>query len=297
MSELSRRGFLAASAGVAAGALAGGVTPGVARAAASRGDVAPGTLHIGMVTYNLGRHWDIDTIIKNCSETKFEGVELRSTHAHGVESNLPRAKRLEVRKKFEDSPVRLLGLGTAFEFDSPDPAVVRKNIEGAKEYVVLCHDVGGFEIKVRPNHLHPNIPEEKTLGQIGKSLRELGEFAQGYGIKICLEIHGRGTNHVPRIRKILDYANHPNVWVTWNSNQSDLEDGGLESNFNLVKDRIGMVHMRDLYLEEYPWRKLLGLLRNSGYNGYCLAEIPESTDPIRVMKYYRALFLAYQDLL
>ncbi len=297
MSDLSRRGFLSVSAGTAAAALVGAALPEVARSGQKQDTTKLGTLHVGMVTYNLGRHWDIDTIIKNCTEAKFEGVELRSTHAHGVESNLPKPKRLEVRKKFEDSPVRLLGLGTAFEFDSPDPAIVRKNIEGAKEYVILCKDVGGFEIKVRPNHLHKDVPEEKTLEQIGKSLRELGEFAQDYGVKICLEIHGRGTNHVPKIRKILDYANHPNVWVTWNSNQSDLEDGGLESNFNLVKDRIGMVHMRDLYLEEYPWRKLLNLLRTSGYNGYCLAEIPESTDPVRVMKYYRALFLAYQDLL
>ena len=31
--------------------------------------------------------------------------------------------------------------------------------------------------------------------------------------------------------------------------------------------------------------------------GFCLAEIPPSSDPLRVMKYYRALWLAYQGLL
>ena len=87
------------------------------------------------------------------------------------------------------------------------------------------------------------------------------------------------------------------VFICWNSNQNDLLDGGLETNFNLVKDKIHFVHMRDLFLEEYPFRALFTLLRGNGYNGYCCAEIPESSDPVRVMKYYRALFLAYQDII
>ena len=55
--------------------------------------------------------------------------------------------------------------------------------------------------------------------------------------------------------------------------------------------------MRDLYLEEYPWRKLLTRLNESGFRGFCLAEIAGSADPLRVMRYYRALWLACQGLL
>ena len=102
---------------------------------------------------------------------------------------------------------------------------------------------------------------------------------------------------LPNIKRILDAANHWNVGVCWNSNQSDLEGDGFDHNFNLVKDRIFTVHMRDLYLDEYPFRKLLGRLNEIGFGGYCLAEIPGSADPVRVMKYFRGLFLAYQNLL
>ena len=41
----------------------------------------------------------------------YEGVELRTTHAHKVEVNLTKAERDEVRKRFEDSPVELAGHG------------------------------------------------------------------------------------------------------------------------------------------------------------------------------------------
>jgi hypothetical protein len=54
--------------------------------------------------------------------------------------------------------------------------------------------------------------------------------------------------------------------------------------------------MRDLFLEEYPWRKLVSSLAAMNFPGYCYAEIPESSDPIRVLKYFRGMFVAYQEL-
>ena len=102
---------------------------------------------------------------------------------------------------------------------------------------------------------------------------------------------------MPRIRKIFDFGgNHPAVKACWNSNQTDLLDGGFEANFKLLKDQIGQVHMRDLYLEEYPFRALIGHLAAMKFQGYCFAEIPESTDGVRVLQYFRGLFRAYQGL-
>ena len=133
--------------------------------------------------------------------------------------------------------------------------------------------------------------------QIGKALAECGAFAQEHGIKIQLEVHGAETQRVPRIRKIFDYGgNHPAVRACWNSNQTDLLDGGFEANFQLLKNQIGQVHMRDLMLDEYPWKKLIGGLAQMNFQGYCFAEIPESTDPIRVLQYFRGMFRAYQNL-
>jgi len=254
-------------------------------------------MRLGTVTYNLAKDWDIATIIKNCEAAKFQGVELRTTHAHGVEVSLTKAQRADVRKRFADSKVELMGLGSAFDYHTPDQAKLRKDIEATKEYMVLAHDVGAPGVKVRPNGLPKEVPVEKTLEQIGRSLRELGEFGQGYGVEIRLEVHGSGTSLLPHIKKILDAASQKNVGITWNSNATDLDGKGFDYNFNLVKDKILCVHMRDLYIEDYPFRRLLKRLNEIGFGGYCLAEVPESTDPIRVMRYLRGLWLAYQDLL
>ena len=254
-------------------------------------------MRLGTVTYNIAMDWDVPTIIKNCTEAKFEGVELRTTHKHGVEVALSKAERAEIKKRFADSPVALASMGSAFDYHTADQAKLKKDIEATKEYIVLAQDVGSTGVKVRPNGIAKELGVEKTLEQIGRSLRELGEFAAGHGQQIRLEIHGNPTSQVPYCKTIMDVANHPNVGVCWNSNQTDLAGDGFEHNFALVKNKIFIVHLRDLYLEDYPFRKLLTSLNEINFTGFCFAEIPESKDPVRVMKYFRSLWLAYQGLL
>jgi sugar phosphate isomerase/epimerase len=254
-------------------------------------------LKLGTVTYNIAKDWDVPTIIRNLTEIGMDAVELRTTHKHGVEITLSPAARAEVRKRFEDSPVKIGGLGTTCEYHSPDAAVVRKNIEETKEWVGLAKDIGSPNVKVRPNGMPKDVPEEKTLEQIGKALAECGKTAEDHGVKIQLEVHGAETQRLPRVRKILDYGgNHPGVQVCWNSNPADLLDGGFDANFELVRHQIGQVHMRDLFVEEYPSQKLIRALVDMNFQGYCFAEIPESADPVRVLKYFRGLFRAYQNL-
>ena len=289
---MKRREFLSTVATLPAlGFVAGAQTQTKVAPAARKG------LKLGTVTYNIAKDWDLPTLIKNLTDVGLDGVELRTTHKHGVEISLAPAARAEVRKRFDDSPVKIGGLGTTCEYHSPDPAVVKKNIDETKEWVKLAKDIGSPSVKVRPNGLPKEVPEEKTLEQIGKSLRECGVFAEENGVKIQLEVHGSETSRVPRIRKILDYGgNHPGVKICWNSNQTDLLDGGFEENFKLLKNQIGQIHMRDLYLEEYPFRALITNLVAMNFQGYCFAEIPESTDGVRVLHYFKGLFRAYQGL-
>lgn len=248
---------------------------------------------LGTVTYNIAKDWDLDTILKRLETLKFAGVELRTSHKHGVEVDLSADQRRDVRKKFDDSPVDLAGLGSAFEFHSADPAEVRKNIDGTKEYVRLAHDVGAPGVKVRPNGIPKGEDPEVTYRRIGKALHEVGEYAEGFGVEIRVEVHGAVTSLVPNIAKIFQHADHPNVYVCWNSNPSDVKDGSVRGNFDLVSKKIREVHLRDLTDEAYPWAELFGLLQGIGYDGYTLAEIPESTDPMRVLTYFRSLWKAY----
>ncbi|MFO1022327.1 MAG: TIM barrel protein [Planctomycetales bacterium] len=250
-------------------------------------------LHLGMVTYMWGADWDLPTIIKNCTQTGFEAVELRTTHKHGVEPSLTKEQRADVRKCFADSPVKCIGLGSACDFHSADHGVVQQNIDLTKKFVELSADVGGTGVKVRPNGFVKGVEQKQTIEQIGKSLRECAEFAKGYGQEIRLEVHGKATSDPAVIRQIMDVADHPQAVVCWNSNSGETIGGSIAHNFNLLKHKLGMTtHINTLWNPDYPYRELFKLLQAQNYPGYCLSESPATTDPIQVMKYYKALFTA-----
>jgi len=280
----TRRDFLKGGiAAAAAGAFAGGSPAAPLPAEEPR-------MKLGLVTYNMAKDWDIPTIIRKCRTTGFEGVELRTTHAHGVEPSIGADRRREVRAMFQDSGLTLWGLGTVCEFHSPDQSVVRQNVETCKSFVLLAKDVGAKGVKVRPNALPQDVPAEKTLEQIGKALSECGRFAADHGVEIWLEVHGSGTSHPPNIRKIMDYCGHPQVGVCWNSNLTDLKDGSVKEYFELLRKDIRSCHINELCDKRYPWRELFLLLKQAGYNRFTLAEIPGSPDDERLMRYYRALW-------
>lgn len=251
-------------------------------------------IQFGLVTYMWAADWDLPTLIKNCETAKILGVELRIDHAHKVSPALTPAERAEVRKQFEDSPVALLGMGTNFEFHSPKEEEVKKNIEGARQYIKLSHDLGASGVKVKPNGLPKDVPVEKTLAQIGKALAELGDYALGFGQEIRLEVHGKDSSELPHIKTIMDAADRDNVRVCWNSNDSDLNGAGLEANFAMVKERLGhTVHIRGVNQSNYPLDKLALLLVEADYEGHVCLEAHKLPDGDRVeaLAQQRELFM------
>ena len=255
----------------------------------------PSPLKIGVMTYTIAKDWDIETIIKNLTEARYQTVELRTTHAHKVEVDLSSSQRNDVRKRFKDSPLEVISLASGFQYHSPDPSELKKNIGGTKEYIKLARDVGAVGIRVFGNALPTEVSEEKTEQQIGKALADVGEFGYNNGVEVRICVHGTKTNRPSVIRKIIDFSQSPHVYVNWNCNSEDTQENGFEANFNLLKDRIKGVHMHELWMDDYPYRQLFKLLADTSYKGYCNAEIDGNQDPVRLLKYYRALFLAYQD--
>ena len=231
------------------------------------------TPKFGLVTYLWGQDMDLPTVIDACTKSGLGGLELRTEHKHGVEPSLTKAQRQEVRRRFADSPVTLVGYGSNAQFHENDPARLKANIELAKKYIQLMHDCGGSGVKVKPNSFVKDVPREKTIEQIGRALNEIAAYGQEYGQQIRVEVHGPGTSELPVMKAIFDVADHPNAAVCWNSNAEDLKGEGLEHNFHLVAQRFGKTaHVRELTGTDYPWAQRFGLFRSIRYDGWVLLE-------------------------
>lgn len=286
--RLTRRRFLQGSA--ALGALAAGAGARPAEAVAEEAAPARPRIRLGLVTYMVGAKMDLPTLIDACEKSGMEGVELRTTHAHGVEPTMDAAARAAVKERFAKTSVRLYALGSACEFHSPDPAVVRKNIEATRGFVQLAADLGAWGVKVRPNGLPKEVPEDPTLRQIGAACRECGEFAREKGVVLFVECHGAGTARPDRMARIMQYCDHPSVGLGWNCNDGETQDGSLRAYFDLCKPWIRHVHIQDLSEKRYPWQELFDLLKAMRYDGFTMIETTARGDPIEFLRDQRRLW-------
>jgi sugar phosphate isomerase/epimerase len=296
VSAVTRRRFLQ-TAGALAAASGGLPAAGAAPAAA---DGKPLKFRLGIVTYQIAQAWDVPTIIRVCKDVGLSPVELRTTHKHGVEPSLSKDARQKVRQQFADGGVEIWGCGSTCEFQSPDPEVVRKNIEKCKEFVQLAADIGGRGVKVRPNGMPKGASDEKKreiLEQIGKALIPCGKAAADAGVEIWVEVHGPETAKPPHIKTIMEACGHPSVGITWNSNPTDVKDGSVAEYFHLLRPWLRSCHINELYkdpLGVYPYRELFRLMRETGYDRVTLCEVskdqPTPDAGAELLRYYKGMW-------
>jgi sugar phosphate isomerase/epimerase len=269
MKNISRRSFLHHSSLVACGAAVGSSQLAPFADAAAKAT----RMQFGLVTYLWGKDMDLPTLIEACEKSGLGGVETRTQHKHGVEPSLSKAERGEVKKRFADSSVTLVGYGSNAQYHEADPAKLAANIELTKSYIHLMHDCGATGVKVKPNGFPKDVSREKTIEQIGKSLNKVAAYGAEYGQEIRVEVHGRGTQELPVMKAIFDVADHKNATICWNSNDVDLQGEGLDHNFDLVKDRFGAtVHVRELNEGKYPYAYLFKRFKQMKYRGWVLLE-------------------------
>jgi hypothetical protein len=285
---VSRRSVLAGSLKITLGALASATASGCrTQPGVSSGPDAAGARHadttarhqpqlrFGFTTYQWGKDWDLPALLANLQKARVFGAELRTSqsYAHGVELELNADQRREVRKRFADSPVTLVGIASGEQFDWPDAVKLKAAIENAKGYVKLSHDVGATGVRVFPNQFHPGVPREKTIEQIARALDQVGSCAADYGQEIRLEAHGE-AGELPTIRAIMDQVSAPAVRIKLNSDERDAAD--FERRFNLLKDRLGhTLHIHNLTDSRFPYQLQTNLLVRLGWDGWALLEVSD----------------------
>ncbi len=292
MADPSRRSFLAAAA---ATPIVAGLTPHRTQAYGSQIDAKP-KFQCGLVTYNAAKDWDLKQILDNCKKAGMGGVEPRTTHKHGVEPSLDADGRKRVKGMFADSGIVFFSCGSTCEYQSENPAEVKKNIEETKQFLSLVKDLGGRGVKVRPNGIGKGHTVEQACHQIGKALTECGKAAEDLGLEIFVEVHG-GTTQIPKnMKAIMDACGHKSVGVCWNSNPTDIVKGSIAEAFDLLAPYIKSCHINELYKDstgKYPYRELFKKLTGIGFDRYTFCEVGTSYDPkvgADFLAHYKALW-------
>jgi sugar phosphate isomerase/epimerase len=251
---------------------------------------------LGLLTYDIAKDWDLQTLLDRAREIGFEGIEFRVdlNQSHGVELDRTKKERKRIREMFRAAGIAICGLGSGCMYDSPNPTVLKENIERTKGLLALTADVGAPGLKVFGNTFHERegIPREQTLRQVVEAVRECGLFAKDLGVDLRFEMHG-DFNHWEYAVRVVEEAGNGNVNLIYNSDPRDVVNGSVAETIGHVIKHVKHIHMHELVDPQYPSREMLRIFKGARYEGYCVAEVQESPDSLRVLRYYKTLWEAY----
>lgn len=259
-------------------------------------------------------NWDVDTILKTAVNADYQGVEFRGLLSdldltQSLAFNTP-ARATEMRERFAGQGIRICNLGSSAQLHHADLAKRARNLDEARRYIDLAHQLNCPFVRVFPDQLPPDQNREQTLRLISDGLLELGNYAGSRSVTVLLESHGELTRS-DLLTQIMQAADHPNVGLIWDivNMWTDAKESPGEV-YRILKKYIRHVHVKDLRLVgkthqyvpvgqgEAPLGAAINALRAGGYDGYYSFEWekrwhPDIAEPEQVLPYYPAAMKAY----
>lgn len=258
--------------------------------------------------------WDLATILKVAAKSGYQAVEFRGLLG---ELDLPKSVAFdtpghirETRTQFADLGVGICNLGSSAQLHHADAMKRLKNLDDARRFIDLAHQLNCPFVRVFPDQLPPNQNRDETLRLIGEGLLELGTYAKGSGVTVLLESHGELTRS-DLLVSIMQAATHPNVGLIW-----DIVNMWTDAHetpalvYKKLKPFIRHVHMKDVRIiagkhqyvllgeGEAPLREAVNTLKSGGYAGYYSFEWeklwhPEIAEPDQAIPHYPIAMTAY----
>ena len=134
------------------------------------------------------------------------------------------ARRLtDVRKDLAARDLVITDLGASARLHERDPRVREQQLDEARRFIDLAHNLGVPWIRVFPNEYLKDEPHDVTLARIGDTLAELGWFAKGSGVGVLVESHGDITES-KGLSAIMQRAETvPGTGLVWDTHHTVVE--------------------------------------------------------------------------
>ncbi len=254
--------------------------------------------------------WDFTQVLQHAKENQYAGIEIR-----GVKGDLDLPKNLifsgtnmgATRRQIADAGLKIVNLGSSANLHFLDPQKRQNNLDEAKKYIELASQLDCPFIRVFPNDLPKDQPENETVDAIIRALQDLGDFAKNTSVKVLLESHGKVIKS-DMLLHIMQSAQHAQVGLVWDFfNMWSVTQEPPAQVYQVLKKYILHTHIKDAILsgsgEKYtllgqgnaPVQETLHALKAGGYAGYYSFEWekhwhPEIEDPAIALPHYAKNF-------
>jgi sugar phosphate isomerase/epimerase len=257
--------------------------------------------------------WTFSQVLQHAAANNYQGIEIRGIKGDLDLPNNPlfsASNIAKTKREIADSDSKIVNLGSSANMHFIDAKKRQSNLDDAKKYIELAHQLACPFIRVFPNDLPKDQDEKATVNTIIKSLIELGDFAKNSGVKVLLESHGKVIKS-DMLLYIMQEANHANVGLVWDFfNMWSITKEPPAQMYNQLKKYIFHTHIKDAVLTEKgetytllgegnaPVKEALHALKAGGYAGYYSFEWeklwhPEIQEPEIAIPHYAKNFANY----
>lgn len=257
--------------------------------------------------------WTFSQVLQHAAANNYKGIEIR-----GIKGDLDLPNNslfstsniAQTKREITDSDSKIVNLGSSANMHFIDAKKRQTNLDDAKKYIELAHQLACPFIRVFPNDLPKDQDEKATVDTIIKSLIELGDFAKNSGVKVLLESHGKVIKS-DMLLHIMQSANHPQVGLVWDFfNMWSVTKEAPSEMYRQLKKYIFHTHIKDAVLTESgetytllgegnaPVKEALHALKAGGYASYYSFEWeklwhPEIQEPEIALPHFAKNFANY----
>lgn len=191
--------------------------------------------------------YDINQVIALAKSSNFSGVEIRLIRG---EVDLPKLEEFsparigETRRRFEDSGIQVVCIGTSVRMTSLDEGERRQQLESSRTHCAIAEGLGARYLRVFGGPIPERQDRETTLRAIVTGLSQVADETNGRGITSLLETH----DHFSTSASILDLfarGASGNLGILWDTLHTYRHGESGAHTWAQLGRRIKHVHVKD----------------------------------------------------
>jgi sugar phosphate isomerase/epimerase len=254
-------------------------------------------------------NWDLEETARNARAYGYAGVDLRLLDGEVITLESVRANRERLRALFPKEELPVAVLATSVRLATADPAVRKKTLDEAHEWIDLAAELGVPVIRYFAARNPPELDLERSIQAVGEMLAQLSERATAAGVKIGVETHDEFASSTT-VARALALAPSPAVGAIWDMYHTARMGETPAQAMDALGDRVLNVHLKDgrrtadgwqlllLGEGEIPVKDALRLLNERGYDDFISVEWekkwhPEIAEPEVAFPQHLALLRDY----
>jgi sugar phosphate isomerase/epimerase len=188
--------------------------------------------------------WSREKIIAKAVEFGYQGIEWRGGIQGHVQPTMTSLEKRTLRKMSADAGQMALAVTTYTSFVSPLLEERQSNIDELKRYADLAAELGATYVRAFLGELTETINLDAALYEnISACLNKASEYATSLGVRIAVEPHDDFARS-PIVLPVLAQS-HPDVLVIWDIGNAFAAGEDPNEGFELLKDRIAYVQVKD----------------------------------------------------